>query len=119
MSSAPGKKTVDAPPRWRPSAVVLPCHGVMGETGSEATGTNPAARELEVHRPPPRLPAPAVRTTRPFVEPEEAVPVPADGGKPGACADHRHCRGWGRRGGPPPGEPQRRRAGAQPALSLA
>ena len=56
------------------------------------------------------MPRPPLRSPPgPLLEPEEAVPAPADGGQPGACADHGRRCGHGRDGLPPPVEPQRRR----------
>ena len=67
----------------------------------------------------PSLPCPAALTSQLLVDRKQAVPPPADGGKPGARPDHRRRRGRGRDGLPPPVEPQRRRAGIQAAFFLA
>jgi len=65
-----------------------------------------------------RARSPQVRT-RPLIDVDEAVAAPADGGKPGARADNRRRAGRGRDRLAPTVEPQRRRAGVQPAFSLA
>ena len=52
-----------------------------------------------------------------LLEPEEAVPAPADGGQPGARADDGRRRGCRPEGLPPTVEVHGRRAGIQPAFS--
>src|SRR5207249_2782976 len=61
----------------------------------------------------------AALTPWPLVKRDETVSAPADGGKPGARADHRRSCGHRLHTPRPAVEPQRRRAGVQPAFSLA
>ena len=107
--AARGARSTRPLPRDR-SVPCLPCVG----TGTVHTNRPPEWNVVI----PWRARSPQVRT-RPLIDVDEAVAAPADGGKPGARADNRRRAGRGRDRLAPTVEPQRRRAGVQPAFSLA